>query len=851
MAQAVIEEGPLEQYLRDAGELVELIPGISQSIIEEIDVHRHLYAFDTPAEEDSDEMEWRPRCVVVGLNLLESFLSSAAPSNSAVPFTERFKYTVISSSLLSTSLSSSQSTSTRSSLSESSLPGKLPHASLPPISLDLDRPASSSSIYQSPHYACLSLAVLATALLLSVGQNYLATLSLGGLSYLAYNLLTTPETPCHDYTSTTTALDELVAANGCWETTIQDAIQALEKEEASLLRSPSAAPAASSNALRVALHSALQTSRTQCDNVRQLFSALTCPSELSQLSEMYAPPSPVKSPLLLPEANPRPYSFPGRQLSPTTPENKRMTWNGSYTGLANAGSPTPSRRRDKHRSNLSTLFQGSATPSSPGNNTPITPFDTSPRPSLAQIAEDLQSPEHDEILLFSDDSPLFGSEALGLQRQKKADGLGAFELSRSPTYTSEYRSPRNQRFSTFTSSSRLTTIQPPRHPLSLYALNQALRSAVSSRRYTCSHLLALRFSDDEEEYWENVNSVIDLLTTTFGDEASRLGEALDLHERQHLRDQNPTPDISLEFPHRSKRTASYDRVSFAPMPSHLSRFAAHVAAITSALEDAREQLEECVAALKDDADGSPVKATPARHQRSSTQIWDQEVEEHRALQAYERLRKELGMALRECERGKPCLLEVVHPPAPASDDEGLEEDSSMSSLAHDITQDLYEPIDEEETAHADSSGFQTPELDPSEAPVDDVTSHLLSIQTLPPVGIEQVYEADTSNVVEFTRERSSLSREERIALMKQRRLNGVPSHSIAQGESGSDEKGDKREKWGPGGDVVQELKDVIWKVSERRRKMHESHLQHQEHRDDQHHHIEQPQPVTPMRSTTS
>jgi len=27
------------------------------------------------------------------------------------------------------------------------------------------------------------------------------------------------------------------------------------------------------------------------------------------------------------------------------------------------------------------------------------------------------------------------------------------------------------------------------------------------------------------------------------------------------------------------------------------------------------------------------------------------------------------------------------------------------------------------------------------------------------------------------------------------------------------------EKWGPSGEVVQELKDVIWKVNEKRRKM--------------------------------
>jgi hypothetical protein len=31
--------------------------------------------------------------------------------------------------------------------------------------------------------------------------------------------------------------------------------------------------------------------------------------------------------------------------------------------------------------------------------------------------------------------------------------------------------------------------------------------------------------------------------------------------------------------------------------------------------------------------------------------------------------------------------------------------------------------------------------------------------------------------------------------------------------------------WGPGGDVVQELKDVIWKVGERRRQIADAHVQ--------------------------
>lgn len=72
-------------------------------------------------------------------------------------------------------------------------------------------------------------------------------------------------------------------------------------------------------------------------------------------------------------------------------------------------------------------------------------------------------------------------------------------------------------------------------------------------------------------------------------------------------------------------------------------------------------------------------------------------------------------------------------------------------------------------------------------------------------GIEQVYTAD-SEVGIFTRERSKMSREERIAAAKAARE--------APRDTGRD-----REKWGPGGEVVQELKEMISRVAERKRRM--------------------------------
>jgi hypothetical protein len=108
---------------------------------------------------------------------------------------------------------------------------------------------------------------------------------------------------------------------------------------------------------------------------------------------------------------------------------------------------------------------------------------------------------------------------------------------------------------------------------------------------------------------------------------------------------------------------------------------------------------------------------------------------------------------------------------------------------------------------------------------DDVNAHLLltaSVQDLPPVGIEQVFEADTGSGVLFARERSRLTRDERIKLAKARRESGG---GLGLGLNLSMEGGGRTsptggiERWGPGGEVVQELKDVIWKVGERRRKM--------------------------------
>ena len=406
--------------------------------------------------------------------------------------------------------------------------------------------------------------------------------------------------------------------------------------------------------------------------------------------------------------------------------------------------------------------------------------------------------------------------------------------------------------------SKFTNLQSTRHPLSLSALNCAVQSAIAAKRYTCSHLLALRFSDEEDEgYWEDVRSVMGLLISTLADASSRLSEALDEAEQQNLRDQIPTPpcvDLSFEGETTFRDEQSYNpthkspkrptQISFAPMPNHLSRFAAHVTAISAALDDARDNLEQCISTLKEDSSPSSSFSGPSqelRRSRNSPKLAESTPEEAEAeipiaLQAYERLRRELGLALRECERGRDRLLEIVNPPVPSDE----EEFDDLPSLGHDLSDDS-EKTDPISPALDDESDMAAPVKvgkvstlvvgseggDGGGTLIDDVTSHLLLTATtkhLPKPGIEEVFEADMGTKAIYSRERSKLTREERIKAAKARRESGLGLGVIDGGRGSQDDDVEPQkmrgiEKWGPGREVVQELKDVIWKVSEKRRKM--------------------------------
>jgi hypothetical protein len=347
-------------------------------------------------------------------------------------------------------------------------------------------------------------------------------------------------------------------------------------------------------------------------------------------------------------------------------------------------------------------------------------------------------------------------------------------------------------------ASRFTTLQKNRHPFSMAALLHSLQAALSSKRFACCNLLALRFEDDEDDaYWEDVRSVIALLISTLEDETARLIEALESshlnQQREQLPTAPPTPINPMVSPSHQRHTQDrlQESISFAPLPSNLAKFISQAEAIESALDKAGNALRACTSSVRNLA-GVPLDADEKLDSAASA-----------ALEAYETLRRDLGLALRDCERARDPLLGLIPKTS------NVESDSDADEPA-------VPPLAQDHSSAADSdSGRGDPVLDSlgaleyvsrGPAVTDDVTRHLLagtSASHLPPPGEEQLFEAESAPAARGPRERSSLSRMERIALAKAKRKSARQAPVLPPLR--------------PGGEIVEELKQVISRVNDRKK----------------------------------
>ncbi|TCD71725.1 hypothetical protein EIP91_005491 [Steccherinum ochraceum] len=872
MAQPVFDDHPLEEYFRQSGEVIEDMPGTHADVLAE--PYHDSGAAQSGSDDALPESFQLPGFLSKGVQVLNTLLCSS-PDNQ---FVERFKYDVISSALLSSTLSATP----RSAVMPGRLPDEPGDSSRTSSTTDPTDPQNAEDRSAQLDSLQVPTALVSVAIVAVSAEYYFVALFILAFALAIHHSVKSHANRATIMSSTASALNELISAGNVWDSTMNQAMVIVEKEERSrkvhpifpivaqrlssedddkctvytdfgqryrnrlyqrsvlrgFLRCSASGPSAfygptsphsPFSPLRVALQSSLHTTQNQCDNIRQLLSALTSPEQASQLSEMYAPSSPTgPSFLQLDQLHPRPMSDPvanwrkrTSSLPSESPYNKRATWNGSYVALAQASKPTSNstRRSDRRRSDLTLLFNAPPPTKLSSMSAPPTPLPGSQLFDVQEEAE-MSDEEEDAPHLPELSEQYFGMAALDLRKKRQSAGLSSLRMSGPPSYSTQTsRSPQS-----LTTASRFTLPQTSRNPLSLSALRLALHGALSAKRYACSHLLALRFEDEDLSYWEDVRSMMALLTTTFSDASARLTDALDDNEKKRMRDERPAPsEQSPNFEARITPSKSMqEMVGFAPMPSHLTRFATHVDAISTALDDARTHLEHCVASLRD----------PIKQSMSADPFLDTEIPlpptEHPALQAYDRLRKELGFALRECERGREHLLNTIMPPSSHSSHmtDGEDEAEATPSLVPDTAT-------SDGGASAGSLSLAVPPvltiLEPVtglglDVPQDDATEHLLmgtSSQHLPPPGIDQVYEADSGVVGIFTRERSKLSREDRIRMAKERRReSGGRGHLAFKGEE-VQEVVHAKGQWGPGGEVVQELKDVIWKVSEKKRRLSE------------------------------
>lgn len=221
MAQPVFDDHPLEEYFRQAGEVVEDMPGTLTDIPVETS-----YSDDeeTPSRPEAIPESFKlPDFLSRAVQAMNTFLSSS-PDNH---FAERFKYDVISSSLLSTSLSGTPR--------RGAIPGRLPdEASDSPTSSSPEAQGKPSRFGQLDNTqwppALVSFAIVALS-----AEYYFVALFLLTAALVVYQLAKSQASRVSNMDSTVTALNELISAGNVWDSAVNHAMSIVEKEERSAM----------------------------------------------------------------------------------------------------------------------------------------------------------------------------------------------------------------------------------------------------------------------------------------------------------------------------------------------------------------------------------------------------------------------------------------------------------------------------------------------------------------------------------------------------------------------------------------------------------------------------------------
>ncbi|ODO05405.1 hypothetical protein L198_02098 [Cryptococcus wingfieldii CBS 7118] len=362
--------------------------------------------------------------------------------------------------------------------------------------------------------------------------------------------------------------------------------------------------------------------------------------------------------------------------------------------------------------------------------------------------------------------------------------------------------PPDRRSSLISVPSPLTRASIQRHnsvsPLTTPALTaSALGIHLKRRRMACC-LLGLRFVETEGRYWEEVRDELDELVRRMNEERENVQEVLrkvmkELAVRETLDDlvlgqaqgaaQMGQSPVGSSFPIAS--TFLDSQRDFAPRTSNEQKLGESVEKMMESMVRAWGEL----ASIKKD-------------------ISEQDGEGQK-MERWLKVRERLGDAVREWERGKEVISDMSQKSKDGEEDDLREADHPADlpefTRSWDTSQ-TSRSVSLETDRQSFNDKVRLAEY-PSNSPSPDGLEPLL--EDLPPAGIDTVFEDISAPALSKSKALlNTMSREERIALVKQARERGVKVEDLLGVGHGQGEKvgEDVRMR---GGEIVNELEGVI------------------------------------------
>ena len=477
-------------------------------------------------------------------------------------------------------------------------------------------------------------------------------------------------------------------------------------------------------------------------------------------------------------------------------DSRRTSWSEHHVlGSGRPVSPNPltANNYTPVRPTVADTQLGHGRTMSHSPNTPVTPNPPNPKrlslqnmPYYRSSGDEDSSPEH---LVRTRARPQSDIQTL---RSRNATG------SRQSLNTARPTSDALDRTSPMTV---LTSPTPPPirrmvsiSPLTLHSLKASCLGIHLRRRRVACCLLGLRFDVEGGEYWREVAAIMRILTVDIEAELAKLDDAVTsaLEESPSISD-----DVDLDrAPWKSTNDAAMPVASSSGVADFAPR-TSDEAALAERIDGLRKTLEKTWADL----------ATVRR-------LSDVQELEHK----WSTVRGDLGELVREWERGKDVvgrMTSTAKPPHPGPSSPSSPQ-TGRGSTPDALPQFMRHWT--QETDESPSTSFET-DVQPAslDSQDDDDAEQGSMSEKLPRPGLDVVFEADLSTAARV-RERSALSREERIALSKMAREEGLSLNDLLKRQAGEEvmSKGDHGDIVEQGGMVVDELKTMIGMIRARK-----------------------------------